>query len=88
MKLAIKIRFFLTNPNNTKKEKMAEIGAVSAEVAETKEMEAEHQSKVSFPAKVDDGKELVALGCRKKGVIGINFKIYSFGMYGCGRNLI
>ncbi|XP_026443905.1 fatty-acid-binding protein 1-like isoform X3 [Papaver somniferum] len=35
----------------------------------------------SFPVKLDDGKELAAVGLRKKSFLGIGIKIYGFGIY-------
>ncbi|PIA51683.1 hypothetical protein AQUCO_01100505v1 [Aquilegia coerulea] len=43
--------------------------------------ELEPKSGVSFPVKLADGKQLKALGIRKKTLLGLGIKIYSFGLY-------
>lgn len=45
------------------------------------EFETEPKTGVSFPVKLDDGKQLNAVGMRKKSMLGIGVKIYGFGMY-------
>ncbi|KAM7509869.1 hypothetical protein LguiB_008744 [Lonicera macranthoides] len=41
----------------------------------------EPKTGVAFPVKLDDGKELNALGLRKKSMLGLGIKIYAFGIY-------
>ncbi|KAI8533609.1 hypothetical protein RHMOL_Rhmol10G0023000 [Rhododendron molle] len=43
--------------------------------------ETEPKTGVTFPVKLDDGKQLNAVGIRKKSMLGIGIKIYSFGLY-------
>ncbi|KAL5718128.1 Chalcone isomerase-like protein 1 [Ranunculus cassubicifolius] len=43
--------------------------------------EIEPKSGVSFPVKVADGKQLKTFGVRKKTLLGLGIKIYSFGLY-------
>ncbi|KAF7129412.1 hypothetical protein RHSIM_Rhsim10G0015500 [Rhododendron simsii] len=45
------------------------------------EFETEPKTGVSFPVKLDDGKQLNAVGIRKKSMLGIGIKIYGFGLY-------
>lgn len=40
----------------------------------------EPKTGVAFPVKLDDGKELNALGLRKKSMLGLGIKIYAFGI--------
>lgn len=44
------------------------------------EFETEPKTGVSFPVKLDDGKQLNAVGMRKKSMLGIGVKIYGFGI--------
>ncbi|KAL7232649.1 hypothetical protein ACSBR2_010627 [Camellia fascicularis] len=44
-------------------------------------VETEPKTGVSFPIKLDDGKQLNAVGLRKKSVLGMGIKIYGFGIY-------
>ncbi|KAI4348208.1 hypothetical protein L6164_008959 [Bauhinia variegata] len=44
-------------------------------------VEIEPKSGVSFPLVLDDGKELNAVGVRKKSMLGMGIKIYGFGIY-------
>ena len=78
---------------NGDEEKMAEeekVVEVEKEVKKAKEsekeeenvkMEVEPKTRVSFPVKLADGKELASLGLRRKTIIGFNVKIYAFGKY-------
>lgn len=43
-------------------------------------VEIEPKTGVSFPFKLDDGKQLGCVGLRKKSMLGIGIKIYGFGM--------
>ncbi|KAJ0753341.1 putative fatty-acid-binding protein [Helianthus annuus] len=63
---------------DTKEEKTTQDG-----VTDKKEMavEVERKTGISFPLKLSDGKELKAVGVRKKNVLGFSVKIYSFGLY-------
>ncbi|KAK2661662.1 hypothetical protein Ddye_000236 [Dipteronia dyeriana] len=47
----------------------------------------EPKTGVSFPVKLDDGKQLICVGLRKKSVPGIGIKIYAFGIYADNENL-
>ncbi|KAF5178556.1 Fatty-acid-binding protein [Thalictrum thalictroides] len=49
--------------------------------------EIEPKSGVSFPVKLADGMQLNALGIRKKTLLGLGIKIYSFGLYGNNEKL-
>lgn len=42
--------------------------------------ETEPKTGVTFPVKLDDGKQLNAVGIRKKSMLGIGIKIYGFGI--------
>ncbi|KAA8530188.1 hypothetical protein F0562_004897 [Nyssa sinensis] len=44
-------------------------------------VEIEPKTGVSFPVKLDDGKQLDAVGLRKKSMLGMGIKIYGFGIY-------
>ncbi|KAF8378223.1 hypothetical protein HHK36_029562 [Tetracentron sinense] len=44
-------------------------------------VEIEPKTGVSFPVKLDDGKQLNSAGVRKKSILGVGLKIYSFGIY-------
>uniref|UniRef100_A0A5B7AZP9 Putative CHI protein n=1 Tax=Davidia involucrata TaxID=16924 RepID=A0A5B7AZP9_DAVIN len=44
-------------------------------------VEIEPKTGVSFPVKLDDGKQLNAVGLRKKSMFGLGIKIYGFGVY-------
>ncbi|KAJ0112041.1 hypothetical protein Patl1_02846 [Pistacia atlantica] len=54
---------------------------VIAKTEEEVAMEIEPQTGLSFPVKLDDGKQLTCLGLRKRSMLGIGIKIYGFGMY-------
>ncbi|XP_058109726.1 chalcone isomerase-like protein 1 [Magnolia sinica] len=43
--------------------------------------EIEPKTGVSFPTKLEDRKQLNAVGLRKKSILGLGLKIYSFGIY-------
>lgn len=44
-------------------------------------VEVELKTGVSFPVKLDDGKQLMSVGLRKKSMLGMGMKIYGFGTY-------
>ncbi|KAA8548155.1 hypothetical protein F0562_004584 [Nyssa sinensis] len=44
-------------------------------------VEIEPKTGISFPVKLDDGKQLNAVGLRKKSMLGMGIKIYGFGIY-------
>ncbi|EYU44805.1 hypothetical protein ABFS82_08G006700 [Erythranthe guttata] len=44
-------------------------------------VEVEPKTGISFPVKLRDGKQLTAVGLRKKSMLGIGIKIYGFGIY-------
>ncbi|KAJ8775250.1 hypothetical protein K2173_020254 [Erythroxylum novogranatense] len=50
-------------------------------------VEVEPKTGVSFPVKLDDGKQLISVGLRKKSMLGLGIKIYGFGMYADGEKL-
>ncbi|XP_059644544.1 chalcone isomerase-like protein 1 isoform X2 [Cornus florida] len=56
---------------------------VTQEEAKKEEIpvEVEPKTGVSFPVKLDDGKQLNAVGLRKKSMLGLGIKIYGFGIY-------
>ncbi|XVF14029.1 hypothetical protein REPUB_Repub09cG0021100 [Reevesia pubescens] len=64
-------------------EKETESGEVPKEEAKKEEVavEVEPKTGVSFPVKLDDGKQLNCVGLRKKSMLGMGIKIYGFGMY-------
>ena len=43
-------------------------------------VEIEPKTGVSFPVKVEDGKQLNSVGLRKKTMLGLGIKIYAFGI--------
>lgn len=51
------------------------------EVARKEEVavEVEPKTGVSFPVKLDDGKQLNCVGLRKKSMLGMGIKVYGFG---------
>lgn len=46
-------------------------------------VEVEPKTGVSFPVKLDDGKQLSSAGVRKKSMLGMGIKIYAFGKAFC-----
>ncbi|KAJ8750406.1 hypothetical protein K2173_014321 [Erythroxylum novogranatense] len=50
-------------------------------------VEVDPKSGVSFPVKLDDGKQLIGVGLRKKSMLGLGIKIYGFGIYADGEKL-
>ncbi|KAK6155227.1 hypothetical protein DH2020_009475 [Rehmannia glutinosa] len=44
-------------------------------------VESESKTGVTFPVKLADGKQLNAVGLRKKSMLGLGIKIYAFGIY-------
>ncbi|KAI3950170.1 hypothetical protein MKW92_044484 [Papaver armeniacum] len=44
-------------------------------------VQTEPKTGVSFPVRLGDGKQLNAVGMRKKTILGLGIKIYGFGMY-------
>ena len=56
-------------------------GEVPKEEAKKEEVavEVEPKTGVSFPVKLDDGKQLNSVGLRKKSMLGMGIKIYGFG---------
>ncbi|GJT57389.1 chalcone isomerase [Tanacetum coccineum] len=44
-------------------------------------VEVERRTGVPFPVKLSDGKELIAVGLRRKNFLGLSFRVYSFGIY-------
>lgn len=44
-------------------------------------IEVEPKTGVSFPVKLDDGMKLLSVGLRKKSMLGMGIKIYSFGKF-------
>ncbi|MBA0758647.1 hypothetical protein Gotri_021626 [Gossypium trilobum] len=47
----------------------------------TEEVAVEPKTGVSFPVKLDDGKQLNCVGLRKKSIFGLGIKVYSYGTY-------
>ncbi|GMI68376.1 fatty-acid-binding protein 1 [Hibiscus trionum] len=56
-------------------------GSAVAKKGEEVAVEVEPKTGVSFPVKLDDGKQLNCVGVRKKSMLGLGIKIYAFGMY-------
>lgn len=44
-------------------------------------VEVEPRTGISFPVRLEDGKQLNSLGLRKKSMLGVGLKIYGFGIY-------
>nr|GEV20277.1 exocyst complex component EXO84B [Tanacetum cinerariifolium] len=44
-------------------------------------VEVKRRTGVSFSVKLSDGKELIAVGFRRKNFLGLSFRVYSFGIY-------
>ncbi|KAF3334290.1 Fatty-acid-binding protein 1 [Carex littledalei] len=66
----------------TNQEKEKENEVVKEEKEEEVKMEVEPNTGVNFPVQTADGKQLDAMGVRKKRVIALNVSIYGFGIYG------
>lgn len=62
-------------------EDKATSGRAKEESEEEIKTEIEPKTGVSFPTRLDDGKQLNSVGLRKKHVLGIGIKIYGFGIY-------
>ncbi|KAI3991745.1 hypothetical protein MKX01_038143 [Papaver californicum] len=76
--------------SNTEEWKTHEVGVAAARIVDDQvinkeenivELLIEPQTGASFPVKLDDGKELAAVGLRKKSFLGIGIRIYGFGIY-------
>ncbi|XP_068664540.1 chalcone isomerase-like protein 1 [Aristolochia californica] len=63
------------------KEENVHAASASKEGKEVVGRETEPKTGVSFPVKLEDGKQLNAVGMRKKSVLGLGVKIYAFGVY-------
>ncbi|KAK8717009.1 hypothetical protein V6N13_044294 [Hibiscus sabdariffa] len=59
---------------NVKETNGSEVAKKGEEVA----AEVEPNTGVSFPVKLDDGKQLNCVGVRKKSMLGLGIKIYGF----------
>lgn len=44
-------------------------------------VEVEPRTGISFPVRLEDGKQLNSVGLRKKSMLGVGLKIYGFGIY-------
>ncbi|KAF8037603.1 hypothetical protein BT93_B0473 [Corymbia citriodora subsp. variegata] len=55
--------------------------ANGAKKAEEVGAEVEPRTGVSFPVRLEDGKQLNSVGLRKKSILGMGLKIYGFGIY-------
>ncbi|XP_038997832.1 fatty-acid-binding protein 1-like [Hibiscus syriacus] len=64
-------------PNGKETDGSVQVPNKQEEVA----VEVEPKTGVSFPVKLDDGKQLNCVGVRKKSMLGLGIKIYGFGMY-------
>ncbi|KAL5860550.1 hypothetical protein ACOSQ4_001846 [Xanthoceras sorbifolium] len=51
------------------------------EAKEVVAVQVEPKTGVSFPVKLDDGKQLICVGLRKESVLGMGIKINGFGIY-------
>ncbi|KAE8691624.1 putative aldose 1-epimerase [Hibiscus syriacus] len=56
-------------------------GSEATKKEEEVAVEVEPKTGVSFPLKLDDGKQLNCVGVRKKSMLGLGIKIYAFGVY-------
>jgi hypothetical protein len=64
------------------------LAAKNEKVTEEKRVvEIEPKSGISFQVKLDDGKQLGCAGLRRKRALGMNLKIYGFGIYFFYQNL-
>ncbi|CBI34853.3 unnamed protein product, partial [Vitis vinifera] len=72
-----------TEPKPMNGVKADEVGKNEGDEGKKEEVAVEIEPKtgVSFPVKVEDGKQLNAVGLRKKAILGLGIKIYGFGIY-------
>jgi hypothetical protein len=69
--------------NNEKVREEKRVAEPKDEVA----VEVEPKSGISYQVKLDDGKQLGCAGLRRKHALGMNLKIYGFGIYFFYQNL-
>ncbi|KAL7140714.1 hypothetical protein ABFS83_08G006500 [Erythranthe nasuta] len=70
-----------TAPTEDKTDQKKEEQPAAAVKDEDIPVEVEPKTGISFPVKLGDGKQLTAVGLRKKSMLGIGIKIYGFGIY-------
>ncbi|XP_012445138.1 chalcone isomerase-like protein 1 [Gossypium raimondii] len=70
-----------TSSENTIAKATQEVTNDEKETNGTEEVAVEPKTGVSFPVKLDDGKQLNCVGLRKKSMFGLGIKVYSYGMY-------
>ncbi|TYI20783.1 hypothetical protein ES332_A07G260600v1 [Gossypium tomentosum] len=70
-----------TSSENTIAKAAQEVTNDEKETNGTEEVAVEPKTGVSFPVKLDDGKQLNCVGLRKKSMLGCGIKVYSYGMY-------
>lgn len=66
-------------PNEAKSDPEKEPNGATFKEEEEVPVEVEPKTGVSFPVKLEDGKQLKAVGLRKKSMLGMGIKIYGFG---------
>ncbi|OMO69282.1 Chalcone isomerase [Corchorus olitorius] len=70
-----------TNGEVHEKEMTGKEAGIEVPKKEDVPVEVEPKTGVSFPVKLDDGKQLSCVGMRKKSMLGLGIKIYGFGIY-------
>ncbi|KAB2075751.1 hypothetical protein ES319_A07G242700v1 [Gossypium barbadense] len=68
-----------TSSENTIAKAAQEVTNDEKETNGTEEVAVEPKTGVSFPVKLDDGKQLNCVGLRKKSMLGFGIKVYSYG---------
>ncbi|KAB2023054.1 hypothetical protein ES319_D07G255000v1 [Gossypium barbadense] len=68
-----------TSSENTIAKATQEVTNDEKETNGTEEVAVEPKTGVSFPVKLDDGKQLNCVGLRKKSMFGLGIKVYSYG---------
>lgn len=71
----------ITMNENVVEENTKMIDEKNDEIEEEVKMEVEIKTGVSFPVKLNDGKQLNTMGIRKKKILALGVNIYAFGMY-------
>ncbi|KAJ0971959.1 hypothetical protein J5N97_019918 [Dioscorea zingiberensis] len=69
------------NEENAKTDQEDQEAAKDVKEEEEVKTEVEAKTGVSFPMKLADGKQLNAVGIRKKKILALGINIYAFGMY-------
>ncbi|XP_039133586.1 fatty-acid-binding protein 1-like [Dioscorea cayenensis subsp. rotundata] len=71
----------ITMNENVVEENTKMIDEKNDEIEEEVKMEVEIKTGVSFPVKLNDGKQLNTMGIRKKKILALGVNIYAFGIY-------